>query len=162
MSRVTIAIAVAAALFGGDALAGDRAAPDGTSVDFFETRVRPVLSDHCYACHSVRAKKLKGGLRLDARDLVLKGGEYGPAIVPGDPEHSRLIGAIRYLNPDLRMPPKARLQTQQVDDLVEWVKRGAPWPDDRPPAGGAAPSVAAATPEGFDLSKRRASHWAWQ
>src|SRR6478672_4505405 len=101
MLRATLAITVAAILFcaGPNALGGERSAGDPASVEFFETRVRPVLSDHCYQCHSAGAKKLKGGLRLDGRDLVLKGGESGAALIPGDPEHSRLVEAIRYQNP---------------------------------------------------------------
>src|SRR5437868_1856132 len=73
---------------------------------FFESKIRPLLIDHCYACHSAQAKKLKGGLYLDNRDAALKGGESGPALIPNSPEKSRLIEAINYKNPDLQMPPK--------------------------------------------------------
>src|SRR6266446_6144328 len=74
--------------------------------EFFETRVRPVLSDNCYRCHSADAGKTKGGLTLDSRDAMLKGGETAPAVVPGDPEKSLLLKAISYLDPELQMPPK--------------------------------------------------------
>src|SRR5687767_494153 len=97
-------------------------------VAFFESKVRPVLADHCYRCHSSRSEKLKGGLLLDSREAVLKGGETGPSVVPGKPEQSRLIEAIGYLNVDLQMPPKGKLSAAQIADLTEWVKRGAPWP----------------------------------
>src|SRR4051812_19806594 len=132
------------------------AASDGDGVQFFESRVRPVLSEHCYRCHSAGAEKLKGGLRLDSRDGLLKGGENGPAIVPGHPERSRLVEAIRYGNPDLQMPPKTRLTDQQVADLARWVKMGAPWPDASSAV--ASPTTAPAD----DLWRRRETHWAWQ
>src|SRR5436305_14149384 len=100
MLRAMLAITAAAVLLfaGSSALGGERSAADPASAEFFESRVRPILSDHCFECHSARAKKLKGQLRLDSRDLALKGGESGAAIVPGDPEHSRLVEALRYHN----------------------------------------------------------------
>src|SRR5207245_310647 len=78
--------------------------------------------------HSATAIKIKGGLLLDSRQALLKGGDSGPAVVPGDPEKSLLIQAVRYLDEDLQMPPKHRLDPQQVADLVAWVKMGAPDP----------------------------------
>src|SRR5947209_1856746 len=90
----------------GPALAADVAAG---ADDFFEKRVRPVLVGHCYECHSTAAKKSKGGLRLDSRAGVLKGGDSGPALVPGDPDNSRLIRAVRHTDKELRMPPKKKL-----------------------------------------------------
>ncbi len=97
--------------------------------EFFENKVRPVLSKHCYKCHSAEATKVKGGLLLDARDGVLKGGDSGPAIVPGDAEKSLLIKSIRHTDPDLQMPPKGeKLSDAQIADLVTWVKMGAPDP----------------------------------
>src|SRR3954454_21691821 len=78
-------------------------AEDG--LEFFEKRVRPVLAEHCYECHSAEAKKLKGKLRLDSREEMLRGGETGPAVVPGKPEESLLITAVEYHDKDLRMPP---------------------------------------------------------
>jgi hypothetical protein len=65
--------------------------PDRAQVEFFETKIRPVLVEHCYKCHSAQAAKLKGGLRLDTRDGLRKGGDSGPAIVPGDPAGSLLL-----------------------------------------------------------------------
>src|SRR5580704_3127637 len=70
--------------------------PTPAQVDFFENKIRPILSEHCYKCHSHEAPKLKGGLSVEFRDALLKGGENGPAIVPGDPEKSMLIKAVRY------------------------------------------------------------------
>src|SRR5436309_2562445 len=104
----------------------------GTSTEgfeFFEKNIRPLLSENCYKCHSAQSEKLKGGLLLDSRDGLLKGGETGPAIVPGDPEKSLLIKAVRYTDKDLQMPPKdKKLPDAQIADLVAWVKMGAPDP----------------------------------
>ena len=97
-------------------------------LEFFEKRIRPVLAERCYECHSAAANKRKGGLTLDTRAGLLKGGETGPVLVPGDPEKSKLIEAIRYQNRDLQMPPKSRLAPEQVHDLEQWVKLGAPDP----------------------------------
>ncbi|HSI32457.1 MAG TPA: DUF1549 domain-containing protein, partial [Tepidisphaeraceae bacterium] len=94
---------------------------------FFESRVRPVLIEHCYSCHT-DGKKAKGGLALDHRQALLRGGDSGPAVVHGDPEKSRLIEAVRYKNHDLQMPPDGRLTDAQVRDLTAWVKMGAPDP----------------------------------
>ena len=96
--------------------------------DFFERKVRPVLVERCYECHSAAAGKRKGGLTLDTQDGLIKGGDTGPALVPGDPEKSRLIEAVRYKNRDLQMPPKNPLSAEQVRDLEQWVKFGAPDP----------------------------------
>ncbi|MBI5799512.1 MAG: PSD1 domain-containing protein [Verrucomicrobia bacterium] len=97
-------------------------------LDFFEKKIRPVLAERCYECHSAAAKKSKGGLTLDTRDGLLKGGDAGPVLVPGDPEKSKLIEAVRYKNRDLQMPPKSPLPPDQVRDLEQWVKLGAPDP----------------------------------
>jgi cytochrome c553 len=110
---------------------GALAAPALTAAEttFFESKIRPVLSQSCYQCHSAEATKVKGGLLLDTRDGVLKGGDNGPAIVPGNPEKSLLIKAVRYADPDRQMPPKGeKLSDAQIADLVAWVKRGAPDP----------------------------------
>ena len=112
------------------------AVADGT--EFFEKKIRPLLVENCYKCHSHESEKLKGGLFLDSRDGVLKGGETGPAIVPGDPEKSLLIKAVRYTDKDLRMPPKdKKLSNEQIADLTSWVKMGAPDPRTNAPIVGA-------------------------
>ena len=96
---------------------------------FFETKIRPLLVERCYQCHSHQSEKLRGGLLLDSRDGVLKGGKTGPAIVPGDPDKSLLIQAVRYTNEDLQMPPKGeKLTPAQIAALETWVKMGAPDP----------------------------------
>jgi hypothetical protein len=121
--------------------------------EFFEKRVRPVLVEHCYPCHSASATKLKAGLRLDSRAGMLAGGDSGPAIIPGKPAESRLVRAIRYDDVDLRMPPKGKLPAEAVAGLTEWIKSGAAWPNE------AANQKTVST---FDLQKRKAEHWAWQ
>ena len=103
-------------------------------LDFFEKKIRPMLIARCYECHSAAAKKIKGGLTLDTREGLLKGGDAGPVIVPGDPEKSKLIEAVRYKNRDLQMPPKSALAPEQVRDLEQWVKLGAPDPRVEPVA----------------------------
>ena len=109
--------------------AGARAeAPSVQGVEFFEKHVRPVLVEHCYKCHSAAAEKLKGGLLLDTRQGVLKGGKTGAAVVPGDLDKSLLIKAVRYQDEDLAMPPKTPLAKEQVAALETWVKMGAPDP----------------------------------
>lgn len=98
---------------------------------FFEAKIRPVLSEHCYKCHSHTADKIKAGLLLDSRDALLHGGNSGPIIVPGNPDESLLIQALRYTDEDLQMPPEdhgGKLSDQQIADFTEWVRRGAPDP----------------------------------
>jgi cytochrome c553 len=97
-------------------------------VDFFERKIRPVLVQHCYSCHSVEAKKNKGDLYVDSKDGLLQGGETGPAIVPGKPDKSLLIKAIRYTDPVLKMPRKEKLSEQVIADFEKWIAMGAPDP----------------------------------
>jgi hypothetical protein len=108
--------------------------------DFFEKKVRPVLVKDCYKCHSAEGGRIKGGLRLDTRDGLLKGGESGPAIVPGNLDRSLLIRAIRYRDSNLQMPPDdKKLPAAQIADLEAWVRMGAPDPrEDTPNKYGAA------------------------
>src|SRR3954469_17238282 len=98
---------------------------DARSPEYFETRVRPVLAANCYDCH---AAERMGGLRVDSREALLKGGRSGPAIVPGDPDKSLLIEAVRQTRATLKMPKGGRLTAAEVEALVDWVKAGAPWP----------------------------------
>jgi hypothetical protein len=112
---------------------GLRAAPpdgrDARGVEFFESKIRPLLANTCYQCHSRQSKKVKGGLLLDSREGLLKGGDSGPILVAGDPDQSLLIKAVRYKDEDLRMPPDGKKLTgAQVADLEAWVKMGAPLP----------------------------------
>src|SRR3954465_4478357 len=93
--------------------------PDRHGIEFFETSIRPLLIENCYSCHG--EKKQKGDLRLDSKSAALRGGELGAIIVPGKPDDSLLIKAVRYLDPDLSMPPKKKLSQKQVDDLTKWI-----------------------------------------
>jgi hypothetical protein len=130
------------------------AAPaEGT--EFFEKKVRPILTQHCYRCHSGQAKKLRGGLRLDSREAMLKGGDSGPSLVAGQPDKSKLIEAVGYKNVELQMPPRDKLPETAIADLTAWVKMGAPWPKEQTVADG--PSRSA-----FDLAARKRAHWAWR
>jgi hypothetical protein len=103
-------------------------APDPKGLEFFERRIRPVLIEHCYACHSADAPKLKGALRVDTREGLAKGGNMGAAVVPGNPDRSTLVMAVRYHDEDIAMPPKKRLPEAVVADLEAWVRMGAPDP----------------------------------
>jgi hypothetical protein len=126
------------------------AEPTPAQLQFFENRIRPVLAENCYKCHSTQAEKVKGRLLLDSREGVLKGGDTGPAVVPGDPENSLLIKAVRYTDPDLQMPPKdKKLPDNVIADLVTWVKMGAPDPR-------------AATVAQKSWADSGKTHWAWQ
>lgn len=96
---------------------------------FFESKVRPILVESCHSCHG--PEKQKSGLRLDSRSAVLAGGGRGPAVVPGDIENSPLVQAVRYLG-EVQMPPDSKLSQDKIEALAEWVRLGAPWPDDQP------------------------------
>ena len=120
-----------------------RAATDPAGVDFFEKRIRPVLIDKCYSCHSEESGKRKGGLLLDSRDGLLQGGDHGPILTPGDPKASPVLAALRWADKDLRMPPKDQLPADVVADFAEWIRRGAPDPREGPaPVVRRAPDVA--------------------
>jgi hypothetical protein len=112
---------------------------NGAAVEFFEKNVRPVLVENCYKCHSAGAEKVKGGLLLDTRQGVLKGGKSGVVVVPGEPDKSSLIKAVRYQDEELAMPPKKPLAREQVAALEAWVRMGAPDPRDGAAAAAAAP-----------------------
>ncbi len=102
------------------------AADDGAGVAFFETKIRPVLVERCYECHSSAAKKPKGGLRVDSRAGMRTGGATGPAVVPGDLDASVLYQAITGADGFDPMPPKGRLPASVVADFKQWIKFGAP------------------------------------
>src|SRR5688572_15768206 len=101
-------------------------------LDFFESKVRPLLSDRCFSCHSTQAKKTRGGLNLDSRTSILKGGDTGPAALAGNPAKSLLLRAVRYEDGELAMPPQGKLPDHEIAMLTEWVRRGLPYPDARP------------------------------
>jgi hypothetical protein len=135
-------------------VAADDKPADPAGIDFFEKKVRPILAESCHKCHSTAAGKKRGGLLLDSRAALLKGGDTGPVLVPGHPEKSRLVEAVGYKDTDLRMPPRGKLSDQAIADLTAWVAMGAPWPHEQP--------ATAAIKETFDLQRRKAEHWAWQ
>ncbi|HVG38052.1 MAG TPA: DUF1549 domain-containing protein, partial [Pyrinomonadaceae bacterium] len=115
--------------------------PSREGVEFFEKKIRPVLEANCTACHNSQSKKPQGGLALDTREGMLRGGASGqPAIVPGDPEKSLLLRAISHADAKLQMPPGGRLPVEQIKDFEAWVKMGAP-----DPRGAASSSSAAAS-----------------
>jgi len=124
---------------------------------FFESKIRPVLSEKCYECHSSKSSKIKGGLRLDHIELILQGGDSGPAIVQGNPAESLLVQAIRYDDQDFHMPPKEKLPKQVVQDFERWIAEGATWPDESVPVFSSSKKR-----KSFNLEKRRNSHWCWQ
>src|SRR5258706_2985239 len=103
--------------------AGAATADDGA--EFFEKNVRPLLAQQCQACHSSPTSPM-GGLRLDSREALLKGGARGPAIVPGKPAESLLLRAVRHTEA-LRMPPSAKLKDAEIASLAQWIEMGAPW-----------------------------------
>jgi dienelactone hydrolase len=135
-------------------------APEGTSksapaetanLAHFEKKIRPVLVAQCYSCHAVDSKEIKGGLALDTREGIRKGGDSGPAVVPGDVKASLLIAAIRHED-GLEMPPKQKLTAEQIADFVKWIEAGAIDPRD---------GAAAKTTSSIDIEKGR-QFWAFQ
>lgn len=132
-----------------NALAADS---PGSGLDHFEKKIRPLLAERCYQCHSARAATVFGELQLDSAAALERGGRSGPAVVPGDPESSRLMLAVRHESGLTAMPPDGKLSDAQINDLTEWIRVGAPWPqrerNER--------SAAAQAPEAA------VGHWAWQ
>ena len=147
---LSMPLAVAAA-GGALAPAQEKSQSPAASAEYFESRVRPVLAANCYDCHT---EEQLGGLRLDSRDAMLKGGKSGPAIVPGDPDHSRMIEAIRQTGL-LKMPKGGRLKPDEVEALVQWVAAGAPWPA----AGSTTPAPKAA---GYVIKPEQRAFWSFQ
>ncbi len=126
MSRLSLALSVLAS-------ARAVAADDPGSVAFFEQKIRPALAEHCYECHSAKAKKLKGGLALDSKSGWQKGGDSGtPVIVPGKPDEGLFLRYVRHLEPDMEMPPKKpKLPNALIADFATWIKAGAVDPRDQ-------------------------------
>lgn len=121
-------------------------------LEFFEKKIRPLLSSKCYSCHSAK-EKIKGGLRLDVKRGLLKGGDSGRIIVPGKPEESLLYEGITYKNVDFQMPPKSRLTPDEIKLVYDWIKAGGYFPD--------SPDSQTENDgeEEFDIQKRLAAHW---
>ncbi|MDE0892324.1 MAG: DUF1549 domain-containing protein, partial [Planctomycetota bacterium] len=119
--------------------------------DFFEAKVRPLFAEHCVTCHG--EEKQKAELRLDRYGSILKGGESGAAISPGDTDASLLLLAVSYEDEFLQMPPRNQLAADELDTLHEWVRMGAPGP--------ATEGAGAIKLEDFNLEERL-KHWAYQ
>ena len=150
MRLLSLAILATGALA---ALSTGSAAQQGKEgVATFEKHIRPLLIKHCYSCHSAKAEKLKGGLLLDNRNGMMSGGDTGPAIVPGEPDQSLLLKAVRYEDEDLQMPPKYKLEESEIDALARWIKIGAPDPRS---------GMASATKRTIDIEAGR-KFWSFQ
>ena len=130
----------------------DQLTPD--EVKFFESKIRPVLIKECYGCHSSKAGNVRGGLRLDTKELTLLGGSSGPAVVPRDLEESLIYNAIKH--EDFVMPPKRKLSADVIEDFRKWIEMGAPDPRET--------KVAAiqATITTEDIEDAKQSFWAYQ
>jgi hypothetical protein len=124
-------------------------ASEGT--DFFENKVRPVLANNCYACHT---NSEMGGLRVDNRESLLKGGKSGPAVMPGDPDKSLLVQAVRQTG-ELKMPKGGKLKPAEVAALADWIKMGAPWPE-------AAKINPAAASTQYVITPQQRAFWSFQ
>ncbi|WP_337175246.1 PSD1 and planctomycete cytochrome C domain-containing protein [Paludisphaera sp.] len=152
MLAATFAVAaVAAGAGGGEAIPAG--ADEAAKLDFFERKVRPLLVDNCYNCHSANTKAASG-LRVDDRNGLLAGGDRGPAVVPGDPEESLLLQSVAHQDDAPRMPPRKKLGEEEVAILSRWIAEGAAWP-------GEAVAATQATDDA-EYAALRAEHWAWQ
>ncbi len=127
---------------------------DSAGAEFFEKQIRPLLAEHCQSCHG---EQQEGGLRLDSREFIVRGGESGPAVVPGKPDDSLLIQAVSYLD-ELKMPPTEKLSVTDIDKLKRWVAMGAPWPGSPPPNA----NDDASRKAGFAVTPQQRTWWAFQ
>ena len=146
LGRLTGAAVVLGLMTGAAAAAdADKPAPASPeAVQFFETKIRPILADNCFRCHG--PSKQRGSLRLDNRADLLTGGDNGKDVIPGDVDDSLLLQAVAQTNPDLKPmppPPNAKLSAQQIADLTQWVKIGRPGPVKKRPSQPFPPSGAA-------------------
>ena len=120
-------------------------------IEFFESRVRPILAKNCFGCHTSAPM---AGLAMVSSDSLKKGGKSGPAIVPGKPDESLLIQAVSHTHPRLKMPPQGQLSSEEIADLRAWIEMGAPWP-------AAAPTqIPAAT--GYRITPEQRKFWSFQ
>jgi hypothetical protein len=160
MSRTLVLLLVVVAGAGWSLTVTDRAAraqdqegkPDPEQRAFFEAKVRPILESHCFTCHG--PAKQKAGLRVDSRKAMMRGGDSGPILEPGNPQASRLIEVIGYTS-DVQMPPRNKLDDAEIAILTRWVKQGAEWPET------AAATPALAAPSRVISAADRA-FWAFQ
>lgn len=147
--------------FSAAALAADsseKAAPDST-VEFFEKRIRPLLVERCFSCHGEDLAESE--LRLDSRADMLEGGSRGAAVVPGEPDKSLLIRAVNHAD-TLAMPPKEKLSQRDIQDLTDWVKRGAPWPDESSKKTATKKTVAKTGDKPMVFTAEQKQFWAFQ
>src|SRR4051812_42145634 len=138
-----------------------QAAPPSGQVESFEARIRPILAANCYDCHT---DQRMGGLRVDSREALLKGGRSGPAIVPGDPDKSLLIQAVRQAGA-LKMPKGGVLRPDDVSALAAWIRGGAKWPDAALSAGAATITPAVTTPPAaptYVIRPEQRAFWSFQ
>ena len=129
------------------------------SAEFFEARIRPILAANCFDCH---AEDAKGGLRVDSREGLLAGGDSGPAIIPGNPDESLLLKAVRHVGTFPKMPRgRSKLKDDDIQALMGWIKAGAPWPAS-PAAASAAAGATPAAPRGMTVTAEHRAFWAFQ
>lgn len=136
-------------------VAQDPPAPTEEQSTFFETKIRPVLAERCFECHS--SEDPESGLDLSSREGMLRGGKLGAALKPGRPDESLLISAIQH-DEFIKMPPREKLPIHQVRDLSEWVSMGAPWPNSKPELAGSSRTE----PGVMRFSEKQLQHWAWR
>lgn len=151
-----IVVALGGVLLATLAMPADQLCAQGVEPDqipFFEKHIRPVLVKECYSCHSADAKEIEGGLTLDTREGIRKGGDRGPAVVPGNLRKSLLIEAIRHTDDDFRMPPEKKLSAEIISDFEKWVAMGAPDPREG--------KATVSHKYEIDMEKGR-RHWAYQ
>jgi hypothetical protein len=120
-------------------------------IEFFQQRVRPILANHCYACHT---EMKMGGLQLDSREHVLKGGKSGPAVLLGNPDESLLIRAVSHAHERLKMPPQETLSDAQIADLRTWVANGLHWAETAAPVN--------VPPKKYIITAEQRKFWAFQ
>lgn len=141
-------------VFGATSLSAAEKQPNQQQIQFFEAKIRPLLIKHCYDCHG--ADEQESGLRVDTFKGIAEGGKAGSLVVPGKPEQSLLMTAVNYQSPDLQMPPDEKLSKQEIADLTNWIKMGAPYPD------ADLSLLRAASEKGkYDLEKER-EFWSFQ
>jgi hypothetical protein len=158
VSTAVVVLAAAVVRVGGAGAGVEPSAFTPQQIDFFETKVRPVLAGACYDCH---ADEVKGDLRLDSRAAILRGGESGPAVVPGDPDASLLMQAVRHAPGVAKMPRRSdKLSDAHIDALAEWIRMGLPWPAS--PAGADAEASAAATPNRSAVTDEHRAFWSFR
>ena len=129
---------------------------DPAQLAFFETKIRPLLAQNCYGCHSSKAPIQHAGLKLDSRQAILDGGDSGPAVDLDQPERSRLLQALGYEGA-VKMPPQGKLDDAALAAVAEWIAMGAPWPEEAAPV-----ADAASQQQQAEEQRKRLEHWAWK